>query len=123
MFLDGARRSAGGQRIELPWLIAVARNKLIDHWRAVERRDRRLRLLHGGLEETTATSFEVEDETRAGEVLQSLNPTYRVALVLRHVDGLSVAQVAEHLDRTVPAVEQILSRARAAFRQAYGGSP
>jgi RNA polymerase sigma-70 factor, ECF subfamily len=40
--------------------------------------------------------------------------------VLRHVDELSVPQVAEHLGRTVAATEQILSRARAAFRREHG---
>ena len=53
-------------------------------------------------------------------MLQTLNPTYRLALVLRHVDELSVPQVAEHLGRTVAATEQILSRARAAFRRQQG---
>jgi RNA polymerase sigma-70 factor (ECF subfamily) len=40
-------------------------------------------------------------------------------LVLRHVDGLSVAAVAAHLGRTVEATDQVLSRARAAFRTKY----
>ena len=52
-------------------------------------------------------------------VLAGLNPTYRTALVLRHVDGLGVAAVAEALGRTVEATDQVLSRARAAFRASY----
>ena len=40
-------------------------------------------------------------------------------MVLRHVDGLSVAAVAAHLERSVEATEQVLSRARAAFRAKY----
>ena len=55
-------------------------------------------------------------------MLAWLNPTYRAALVLRHVDGLGVAAVADHLGRTVAATEQVLSRARAAFRDRYQGS-
>ena len=54
-------------------------------------------------------------------VLAGLSPTYRAALVLRHVDGLSVAAVADHLGRTVEATDQVLSRARAAFRDKYQG--
>lgn len=121
VFCDGARRAASGESIELPWLIAVARNKLIDHWRAIERRERRLRLIRSETE-NPVPSFDVFDHSRAGDVLQALNPTYRAGLVLRHVDGLSVPQVADHLGRTVAATEQILSRARAAFRQKYGAS-
>ena len=58
----------------------------------------------------------------AATVLAGLNPTYRAALVLRHVDGLNVAAVAELLGRTVEATEQVLSRARAAFHNLYQGT-
>ena len=47
---------------------------------------------------------------------------YRAALVLRHVDGLSVSAVADHLGRTVEATEKVFSRARAAFRLKYRGA-
>lgn len=122
VFLAGARRAATGESVEVPWLIAVARNKLVDHWRAAGRRERRLRLIQNDREDRESP-LEVLDQSRAAEVLQTLNPTYRTALVLRHVDGLSVAEVADHLGRTVAATEQVLSRARAAFRQEYGESP
>jgi RNA polymerase sigma-70 factor (ECF subfamily) len=59
------------------------------------------------------------DAERVTRVLADLNPTYRAALVLRHLDGLSVPEVATLLDRSVEATEQVLSRARAAFRSAY----
>jgi RNA polymerase sigma-70 factor (ECF subfamily) len=62
------------------------------------------------------------DPDRASVVLADLNPTYRAALVLRHVDGLSVSAVAGHLQRSVKATEQVLSRARAAFRDKYQGA-
>jgi RNA polymerase sigma-70 factor (ECF subfamily) len=119
VFLDGARRAASGQPVDVPWLMAVARNKLVDHWRATSRRERKLRLLRGGADEAEPSTDSLED-TRAADALDALNPTYRLALVLRHVDGLPVPEVAEHLDRTVAATEQILSRARTAFRRAYG---
>ena len=41
------------------------------------------------------------------------------ALTLRYLDGLSVPEVADELDRTVHATEALLVRARAAFRRAY----
>ena len=43
--------------------------------------------------------------------------------MLRHVDGLSVAAVADHLGRTVQATDQVLTRARAAFRIEYRDQP
>jgi len=119
VFLAGARRAARGQLVELPWLIAVARNKLVDHWRATGRRERKLRSIEQQAQ-VEDVAPEPLDGTRAADVLEALNPTYRLALVLRHVDGLPVPKVAEHLGRTVAATEQILSRARSAFRREYG---
>src|SRR5213075_2448653 len=40
----GARAAAQGQQISLPWLLGVARHKLIDHWRRTDREARHLRL-------------------------------------------------------------------------------
>jgi RNA polymerase sigma-70 factor, ECF subfamily len=62
------------------------------------------------------------DADRVAQVLADLNPIYRAALMLRHVDGLSVPEVAELLDRSVEATEQVLTRARAAFRSAYAAA-
>jgi uncharacterized glyoxalase superfamily protein PhnB len=42
-----AVRKPGGPDPSIPWLIGVARHKLADHWRRVEREQRGLRLLDG----------------------------------------------------------------------------
>ena len=57
--------------------------------------------------------------TRAREVLDELGAHHRAALTLRYLDGLSVPEVADHLDRTVHATEALLVRARNAFRIRY----
>jgi RNA polymerase sigma-70 factor (ECF subfamily) len=118
VFVAGARHAAGGGDVDVAWLKTVARNKLIDHWRARTREDRKLALAYSA-EPAPADGFQAADAERVTQVLAALNPTYRAALVLRHVDGLSVPEVAVLLDRTVAATEQVLSRARAAFRGAY----
>ncbi len=59
------------------------------------------------------------DTVVAHQVLDVLGPHHRAALTLRYLDGLPVAQVAEHLGRTVHATEALLVRARSAFRAAY----
>jgi RNA polymerase sigma-70 factor (ECF subfamily) len=53
------------------------------------------------------------------EVLTLLSASHRSALVLRHVDGLSVSEVAALLGRSVHATETLLVRARTAFRAKY----
>jgi len=122
VFVAGARHVAAGDVVDLAWLIGVARHKLVDHWRAQARLDRNLALAHSSEQTRVVDQPESIDSGRAAVVLAGLNPTYRAALVLRHVDGLGVVAVAEHLGRSVAATEQVLSRARAAFRDKYQGA-
>ena len=121
VFFAGANRAAAGDPVDLPWLIGVARHKLVDHWRAQARVGRNLTLANALTRDRVIEEPIAIEAGPAAVVLASLNVTYRTALVLRHVDGLPVAAVAEHLERSLEATEQILSRARAAFRDKYQG--
>ena len=105
----------------VPWLIGVARHKLADHWRRVEREQRGLRLLDGEPEPVEDPWDVAVDRIRAKEVLDALGPHHRAALTLRYLDGLAVPEVARQLDRTVHATEALLVRARCAFRRIYAG--
>ena len=119
VFVAGARHAAAGGDVDVAWLKTVARNKLVDHWRARAREDRKLALAYSAESAPMVDGYQPVGAEWVAQVLAGLNPTYRAALVLRHVDGLSVPEVATLLDRTVEATEQVLSRARAAFRIAY----
>jgi RNA polymerase sigma-70 factor, ECF subfamily len=104
-----------------PWLIGVARHKLVDHWRRRAREERGLRLVAGAGGDDDGEAWDVRlDSLRARAVLDALGHQHRAALTLRYVDDLPVAEVAELLDRTVHATEALLVRARSAFRRAYG---
>lgn len=99
--------------------MGVARHKLVDHWRAREREERRVREL-GELAPEHDDPWEAElDALRVQDVLAGLGAHHRGALVLRYVDGLPVPDVAAELGRTLHATEALLVRARAAFRRAY----
>jgi len=115
-----AARRPGAAEVSIPWLVGVARHKLVDHWRRRTRDERLVR-------EVSASVLDPEDPweaqldvMRAAEVLERLGAHHRVALTLRYVDGLPVPEVAELLDRSVHATEGLLVRARAAYRRAYG---
>jgi RNA polymerase sigma-70 factor (ECF subfamily) len=110
----------GTAELSVGWLITVARRKLVDHWRRATREERKLQAVAGEPVAEDAPWDEQLDATRAGTVLAELGSHHRAALTLRYVDGLPVAEVAQHLDRTVHATEALLVRARAAFRRAYG---
>jgi RNA polymerase sigma-70 factor (ECF subfamily) len=103
------------------WLIGIARHKLVDHWRRVEREQRRLTAVAG---EPTAAApddpWDAElDVLAARDALEQLGAHHRSALTLRYLDGLSVPDVAAVLDRTVHATEALLVRAKRAFRDVY----
>jgi RNA polymerase sigma-70 factor (ECF subfamily) len=103
----------------IPWLIGVARHKLVDHWRRQERETRNLQLAYENEPATDDPWDERIDALRARAVLGALGPHHRAALTLRYADGLPVPEVAEHLGRTVHATEALLVRARRAFRSRY----
>jgi RNA polymerase sigma-70 factor (ECF subfamily) len=100
------------------WLIAVARHKLVDHWRRQAREEAKLALA-SDTDEIDEWDEQL-DAIRAHEVLAAIAPHHRIALTLRYLDGLPVPEVAQMLDRTVHATEALLVRARVAFRRAYG---
>ncbi len=112
------QRDVDAPQLTVAWLIAVARHKLVDHWRAREREERRLALVGG--EDEVDDWDELVEVNRAQEVLGGLGAHHRVALTLRYLDGLPVRDVAGYLGRTEHATEALLVRARAAFRRAYG---
>jgi len=107
--------------LSVPWIIGVARHKLIDHWRRQAREERRLRVIGDEAGPSDQDPWDTRlDAIRARETLEDLGPHHRAALTLRYFDDLPVPEVALLLERTVHATEALLVRARAAFRRAYG---
>ena len=106
--------------LSVPWVVGVARHKLVDHWRRQARDDRNLRAMVDD-SPPPEDPWEIQlDLVRARETLEHLGPHHRAALTLRYLDDLPVPRVAALLDRTVHATEALLVRARIAFRRAYG---
>ena len=104
--------------VTTPWLVGIARHKLVDHWRRVERDERNLRAVEEP--DIDDDPWEAElDGFVARDVLDRLGAHHRSALTLRYVDDLPVQEVARILDRTVHATETLLVRARRAFRNLY----
>ncbi len=104
------------------WLIGIARHKLVDHWRRVEREQRRLTAVGeepGGTDPADDPWDAELDVLVARDALERLGAHHRSALTLRYLDGLSVPEVADVLDRSVHATEALLVRAKRAFRVIY----
>lgn len=120
-FVAAVRAVRGGRPVTRPWLMTVARNKLVDHWRRQAREERGLRTVAAD-QTGFHDPWEAElDVLRARAVLDRLPARHRMALTLRYLDDLPVPEVAALIDRTVHATEALLVRARAAFRREYTG--
>jgi RNA polymerase sigma-70 factor (ECF subfamily) len=117
-FLAAVAQLKDGLRVESPtaWIQAIARHKLIDHYRRTARSARRR-----AAEEHGELAAPMSDDSQAATVaaLARVPATQRAALVLRHVDGFSVPEVAAMLGRSVEAVESLLARGRVSLRRAY----
>jgi RNA polymerase sigma-70 factor (ECF subfamily) len=116
--VDAVRRNTA-PGLSIPWLIGIARHKLVDHWRREARLERSLSAVAAEAE-TAEDPWDAELETiHARAALKQLAPQHRAALTLRYLDDLPVPEVAALLDRTVHATEALLVRARLAFRRVY----
>jgi RNA polymerase sigma-70 factor, ECF subfamily len=124
-FLEGirARHDFDGRSDPVTWICAIARNRLIDHYRAEAReRLRRLRLVDGPGEPAGGGGVdEVERRDAVLTLLGSLPDLERMALTLRYLDGYSVPETASLIGRSVPATESLLNRARERVRHAFPG--
>jgi RNA polymerase sigma-70 factor, ECF subfamily len=106
--------------LSMPWIIGVARHKLVDHWRRQAREERNLRSVGEDDEAAHEDPWDTRlDALRTRDTLETLAPHHRVALTLRYLDDLPVPEMAQLMQRTVHATEALLVRARAAFRRAY----
>ncbi|MFI5955428.1 RNA polymerase sigma factor [Cryptosporangium sp. NPDC051539] len=115
-FLAAVTAVRQGKAPTVAWLITVARNKLVDHWRREAREQRSLHVVEPEVHDPWDVRLDV---LRARDVLYRLGPQNRAALTLRYVDDLPVPEVARLLGRTRHATEALIVRARAAFRAAY----
>lgn len=123
----------------LRWLSRIAENKLRDMFDKfhAEKRDIHKEIPFKGEERNTeggyaASTEPVADTTpsviirkkealdRLENALDRLKPEYREIIVLKRIEGLSHAEIAERLGKNTGAVRMLLARAMAALTIAYG---
>jgi len=121
--LQGAHRFRGDSRLRT-WLFRIAAHKIADHWRSRRRRPPEVPLEAWHPATSTDTSppaflEETEIRERVRAALLRLPPHYRTALVLRYVEEMPVAEIAQVMERSSKSVESILLRAKAVFTQTF----
>lgn len=101
-------------RDPLPWLLGIARRERINRER--RQRYRRTESLEGlALANTTTpekTALNQERRAQLWKILDALTPDQREALLLQHLEELSIAQIAHVLRKSHAATNSLLQRAR-----------
>ena len=117
-FLSAVRALHAGTVVEapIPWLVSIARARLVDHYRRAEVRSR-IRPIPRAIEMGSPATTRAE--VTLVSALQSIPDHYRLALVLRYVDDLPLDEVATHLGKSAAATESLLARARRRLAESY----
>ncbi len=116
------RHRFDGRSDVVTWMCAIGRNKLVDHYRRHgrdARRQERLISAHSEAPDGPWQAAETRDAVMAA--MAHLPADQRLALLFRHLDGLSVREVAGAIGRSEKATESLLARGREGFRRAFGG--
>jgi len=105
----------------VPWLLGIARHKLLDHYRRQKREERKLAVSwEAQPSDDRLLTWDREDSReRALAALRSVPAPQQAALVLRYLDGMSVPEVARALGKSVRAAESLLARGRESFKRFY----
>jgi RNA polymerase sigma-70 factor (ECF subfamily) len=121
-----------GEAALYTWFCQICRNTLTDYLRAMNRQARAVVLLEDlpnvrAMLEAFAAPATEQPELRAWQqdvrrlvqaTVETLPERYSDILELKYVDGMSVEDIADHLNIGAKAAESLLARARSAFREA-----
>ncbi|MXW59816.1 MAG: RNA polymerase sigma factor [Acidimicrobiia bacterium] len=99
------------------WLIAISKNRIIDHFRAEQRHTKR-RDVHERIEAAAEPQIEgAGDSLLIAEALRRLPERARKVIALRYFDDLTHQQIADRLRMPVGTVKSDLSRGLAQIRR------
>lgn len=125
-FLVAWRRLSDVPDPALPWLLVVARNTMNNSRRTVRRHDAlaaEMARVEQMAASAPATEVTVSDRAEALEVLATLTPAEREALLLTAWDGLNATEAARVAGCSVPAMHVRLFRARRRLRTGLPAEP
>jgi RNA polymerase sigma-70 factor (ECF subfamily) len=118
--LEGLRSQASfrGESALSTWLCTIARRRIARHYEA----ERRAEVARSGLSQVVAPSDdaaerEIDERAEVLAALGQLPALHRQVLVLKYLDGESVAKIAATVGKTEVQVQSLLQRARDGLRR------
>jgi RNA polymerase sigma-70 factor (ECF subfamily) len=108
-----------GERRFYPWMTVIAKRLTIDRHRKLSRLELTEEPDLGSVEPDVEHLFAAVDAGHVRDALAAVGPRHREVLLLREAEGLSYAEIGDHLEVPVTTVEALLHRARKALRREY----
>ncbi|QTD48029.1 RNA polymerase sigma factor [Sulfidibacter corallicola] len=119
-----------GEAALFTWLCTIARNEIAGHYRRQGREmvplqedhpeiQAALASLAADAESPEGTVHRRDIERRIWIALDNLPSQYAAALRMKYLEDMSMRDIARSMETTVKAVESMLTRARAAFRDGF----
>ena len=104
------------------WLVSIATHVTLDMVRHQGRRTM-LRIDRDIKDDGTSPSKGIRRQERLErleQAMETLSPDYRTVLKLSRMDGLSIKEIAEQMDRSQSAIKNLLLRATRQLRLSFG---
>lgn len=132
VFLDVFKGLNGfrGLCSERTWVFKIAKNKLFDYYRKqygkkleyVDINDPLTEKLYDPEQDAEMLMESALESEIVCDCLNRIPGHYRITLILKYVDGKSVKQIAEIVDKSPKAIESMLQRSKNAFIKEYQSS-
>ncbi len=105
----------------LPWLFTIVRNASIDHLRKQQTRGKYIQVSSEEIDSALDEHTTAQDISEAVSELSSLSADQRQMLGMRFNDGLSFAEISEHMNLSPLNARKIVSRAILKLRSLMSG--
>jgi RNA polymerase sigma-70 factor (ECF subfamily) len=118
------RHTFDGRSDPVTWLCGIARHKLADHFRRLERDERRqlqLEVREIAVDGESSAWGAADERSAIDAALAVLPVAQRAALLFVDLDDRPVREVARLLGRSEGATQSLVTRARSNFRRVYAG--